>query len=229
MKSKTRSVRTLRISKDRTKKIGARSIHDIIHNVKGFSFVEKVNYIRHHFTYYDGNYMIFNNENGQPNSKKYKLNKLIGDIINGKEDASALKEFNKQILEWRKEYDVKVYEKTEEEERKEAIDNFIRKIKTTIANNPYVDRIENFIKSPENNLETSIIRDLTYNQAKTLSSYWEKVKSRDYNALFKGIQKGFVRDVLTEEQLEQKRAERLMRQYALDLGYLRDETKAETN
>lgn len=94
----------IKISKEKIKKIGIRSISDIIHNTKELNFKEKVDYIRHRYTYYDGNYEYFHNAKGKPNSKKYKLNSLIIDILKGEKDPTELKTFNTVILEWRKQH-----------------------------------------------------------------------------------------------------------------------------
>ena len=94
---------SLKKSKEKNKKIGTRSIHDIIYNTAELTFKQKVDYIRHHYVYYQGNYEYFHTQNGSPNAKKFKLNKLIAQIIKGEKNASELKEINSQILQWRKE------------------------------------------------------------------------------------------------------------------------------
>ena len=90
-----------KLSKIKTSKIGACSINDIINNTPELSFSQKVNWIRHHYTYYDGNCEMFHTEDGKPNQLKNELNKLIIAVLNKKADPSALKEFNKRIMKWR--------------------------------------------------------------------------------------------------------------------------------
>lgn len=90
-------------SKKTTLKIGKRSIYDILCNKRfDLSFKFKVDYIRHHYTYYDGCYEYFHHKNGKPNWRRWELNELVADIVNRKREPSELKEYNKKILAWKK-------------------------------------------------------------------------------------------------------------------------------
>jgi len=89
-------------SRNRNRVIGQRSIHDIISR-RDMSYGTKLNYIRHHYTYYDGNHQFFHNANGKPNASKHILNEAIKEVIHGRVDPSVLGEINKLIMEWRKE------------------------------------------------------------------------------------------------------------------------------
>ena len=95
--------KALRKSKNKVKRIGIKSIHDIIYNTPQMSFLNKLNYIRHHYTYYDGNQEVFFKDDGKPTYYRYELNKLIGAVINRQVDPSILKEYNKKILKKSKE------------------------------------------------------------------------------------------------------------------------------
>ena len=159
-----------------TRKIGIRSISDIIAN-KNMILSKKINYIRHHYTYYEGNYDLFVTEKGTPNARKWALNKLISDIIFGKKDASELKEFNKQILEWRKEVD-----KLEIKRKEVILSNFdgssykermqwekdIENAKGTAK--IYIDLILNYLQ--ENPEEVNICKLLSYKEMKKKAIEW---------------------------------------------------------
>ena len=88
----------LRKSKQKTIKLGRRSINDIIKS-RSLSFPEKIDYIRHHYTYYEGNANLFDN---QYEYRRSWLNKLIEGVINGKYQPCVLKSFNRIIMKWRK-------------------------------------------------------------------------------------------------------------------------------
>mgnify|MGYP004532206059 CR=1 FL=1 len=88
-------------SKKRAKKIGTRSIYDIINNVEAPTRW-KVDYIRHHYTYYNSFQNMFHNHNGRPNHRKVELNSIIYNIINKEQDPSILKELNRKMIEWNK-------------------------------------------------------------------------------------------------------------------------------
>lgn len=60
---------------------------------------EKVDYIRHHYTYYDGSYEAFFS-NDRPNSNRYLLNDIIYGIINGDFLPDILTIINKALLRW---------------------------------------------------------------------------------------------------------------------------------
>ena len=93
----------LKMSKAKTMKLGRRSINDIIKTEK-LTFPEKIDYIRHHYTYYEGNAHLFDNEYEY---RRKWLNKLIEGVINRKYMPSVLKNFNKVILKWRDNPDYK--------------------------------------------------------------------------------------------------------------------------
>lgn len=170
-------------SKFNTQKIGVRSISDII-STRKMCFSKKVNYIRHHYTYYEGNYDLFATESGKPNARKFKLNKLIIDVINGKKDASELKEFNKQILEWRKEYDEK-----ETERKASVLANFDgssikelaqweKDIQTaTETAKEYIELIKAYVEAHP--LESSLNKNLHYKEIKKKAVAWDNLIKYD--------------------------------------------------
>ena len=104
------------------------SIWDII-NDQTLGFRQKVNYIRHHYVYYDGNYDLFYDENKQPTTTKHLLDKVIAGVINKTIDPSELSDINKVILQEHKikveqlkrvkEANLDVYLREQQEEQKE--------------------------------------------------------------------------------------------------------------
>lgn len=204
--------RRLKQIKEKCKKIGSKSIHDIIHNTPELTFLDKVNWIRHKYSYYEGNYEFFHNKFGKPNKLKYQLNFLIGNIINGKADASELKAFNKKILKLRKEANVKL-----EKEIKSNLDNIILPVSNKnievkarwereIANNKetaqiYINLINEFLISAENDLSDDVIFNMSYKEIKNRALLWKSYQNK--------------------EEFEQKYAEEKMRSYAQHLGYIK--------
>lgn len=93
----------LMMSKQKTKMLGRRSIYDIIKNCQKLSFDEKVSYIRHAYTYYEGNEDLFFDERKRPLPFRKELNDAIISVIQLKQPANILNSFNKKILELRKE------------------------------------------------------------------------------------------------------------------------------
>jgi len=90
--------------KDKYNKLGKMSINDIINNIAWMSFGDKINYIRHNFTYYSGNEDLFyNSDKKTPNYRMSWLNRLIAAVILKKYTPDVLKDFNNIILKWRHE------------------------------------------------------------------------------------------------------------------------------
>lgn len=177
----------LRASVRRTTKIGKRSIHDVITKSFDLSFSEKIDYIRHHFTYYEGNYDLFHDEKGKANRKKTLLNHIIVSVLLRKKDPSVLTEFNKKILKWRK--------LKKKEEIKTLEKNIIKDYKThdwflktkESGSQDYAkwkNNIIAFLNSPENNLPLNLIRHITYKRLKEITNMWmlKPTSLSDYNA-----------------------------------------------
>lgn len=203
--------RRLKQIKEKCKKIGSKSIHDIIHNTPELTFLDKVNWIRHKYSYYEGNYEFFHNKFGKPNKLKYELNYLIGNIINGKADASELKIFNKKILKLRKEVNAKL-----ENEKTIALNNVILPINNKITkkakwereieNNKdtaqfYITLINEFLINNDYNLSEDKLFNLSYKEIKNMAIDWKNNQNK--------------------EKIEQKYAEEKMRSYAQHLGYIK--------
>ena len=91
------------------KKIGVRSIFDIISD-SNMALKRKIDYIRHHYVYYEGNYDLFHDETGKATSTKYNLDKVIYEIIQGNVDPVVLNDFNKEIVKLRKQKDAEQQE-----------------------------------------------------------------------------------------------------------------------
>ena len=181
-----------RASKLKTKKIGRRSICDIINDKPiQLNFEEKVNYIRHKFTYYEGNYDLFNDENGKPNKRKQLLNRVIAEVVLKHRDPSLLTKMNKKILIWRKDRLEKIKKLQTEEEIKKILDyrNHDWYIRMMLNDNPISERwkrtIIEFIKSPENNLNPDLLQHITYKRIKKIGSMWlvRKGMFLDYNGM----------------------------------------------
>ena len=94
---KAQAIRKYQENLKKIKKRKVASIWDII-NDPDLHFFQKVDYIRHHFVYYDGNYELFHDKNGKPTHTKKLLDQVIAGIVNKKIDPSELNELNKEIL-----------------------------------------------------------------------------------------------------------------------------------
>ena len=141
-----------RASKAKTKKIGRRSVSDILNDRPiALSFDEKVNFIRHRFTWYEGNYDLFNDDKGKPNKRKQLLNRVISEVVLKNRDPSLLTKMNKKILIWRKDKLEKLKRLRTKEQIKKALDyrNHDWYIKTIINSNSIV-KDENTVVEKEN-------------------------------------------------------------------------------
>ena len=182
-----------RASKAKTKKIGRRSISDILNDKPiALSFDEKVNFIRHRFTWYEGNYDLFNDDKGKPNKRKQLLNRVISEVVLKNRDPSLLTKMNKKILIWRKDKLEKLKRLRTKEQIKKALDyrNHDWYIKTIINSNSietekWKDTIITFIKSPENNLDPEILQHIKYKRLKEIVNLWlvRKGMFLDYNSI----------------------------------------------
>lgn len=182
-----------RASKAKTKKIGKRSISDILNDKPiPLSFDEKVNFIRHRFTWYEGNYDLFNDDKGKPNKRKQLLNRVISEVVLKNRDPSLLTKMNKKILIWRKDKLEKLKRLQTKEQIKKALDyrNHDWYVKTIInSNNIETEKWKNtiitFIKSPENNLDPDILQHIKYKRLKEIVNLWlvRKGMFLDYNSI----------------------------------------------
>lgn len=182
-----------RASKAKTKKIGRRSISDILNDKPiALSFDEKVNFIRHRFTWYEGNYDLFNDDKGKPNKRKQLLNRVISEVVLKNRDPSILTKMNKKILIWRKDKLEKLKRLRTKEQIKKALDyrNHDWYVKTIINSNSietekWKDTIITFIKSPENNLDPEILQHIKYKRLKEIVNLWlvRKGMFLDYNSI----------------------------------------------
>lgn len=184
-------------SKLKTKKIGRRSICDIINDRPiQLDFEEKVNYIRHKFTYYEGNYDLFNDERGKPNKRKELLNRVIGEVVLKHKDPSILKRLNKKIVIWRKDKIEKMRLEAEKRKQKEEMklisdyrrhDWYKRSVNDKKTNlDQWENRIVEFINSPENNLNLNLLQHIRLKRLKEVIYLWERRKGEflDYNTIF---------------------------------------------
>ena len=182
-----------RASKAKTKKIGRRSISDILNDKPiALSFDEKVNFIRHRFTWYEGNYDLFNDDKGKPNKRKQLLNRVISEVVLKNRDPSLLTKMNKKILIWRKDRLEKLKRLQTREQIKKALDyrNHDWYLKTIINSNStetekWKNNIITFIKSPENNLDPEILQHIKYKRLKEIVNLWlvRRGMFLDYNSI----------------------------------------------
>ena len=94
---KSRAIQEYRNNLKKIKQRKVSSIWDIIDDPE-LHFFHKIDYIRHPFVYYDGNYELFHDENGKPTETKKLLDEVIKGIINKEIDPSELNALNKEIL-----------------------------------------------------------------------------------------------------------------------------------
>lgn len=127
----------LRRSKNKTLRYGKRSIYDIIKD-PWLDFGDKVDYIRHHYVYYEGNYEYFHDDRGKSNGKKEELNQLISLIIQRLADPSELKAVNKDIMLWRK---------AKKLAEKQAKAKEIAKFNDSITKSPYEMKIDTWFSN----------------------------------------------------------------------------------
>lgn len=134
------------------KTIGKRSINDII-KLEDMDFKAKVNFIRHNYTYYNGNESLFYKANKKtPNEKREQLDNLIKAVILGKYSSDILKKFDKEIMKWRKaklEKERKLQLKKEASHTKNNEDKKAIKMKIALSDNEIYNWFKNlsFCKS----------------------------------------------------------------------------------
>ena len=110
---KSRAIREYRNNLKKIKQRKVSSIWDIIDDPE-LHFFQKVNYIRHHFVYYDGNYDLFY-VNGKATENKKLLDSVICGIVNKTISPNELSIINKTILAVRKEKDTEIELKKQKE------------------------------------------------------------------------------------------------------------------
>ena len=172
------------------------------------SFLNKLNYIRHHYTYYDGNQEVFFKDNGKPTYYRYELNKLIGAVINGQVDPSMLKEYNKKILKMSKELKaLKAKYEAETESKSELISNkavlkkprWIEDLNADYTEDSlYVKIINRYLNDPIK--KEFDINTISYSKLKKHAIKWDKRQ----------------KDSLFFEYDEDRRIRKLMKQYDLE-------------
>lgn len=241
-RSRTDKSVSQKISRMKVKKVGVKSIHDLIHNTPELSPSEKIDYIRHVYTFYDGNTGFFYNADNTPNARRAELNLLIEDILSGKKDPSCLKDINKEVLAWRIEKDREEYEKEQLRlknivmpknlERctlsiasQDSIYKWRRQTSTNEMCSEYVKLIEAFLEDSPDYFKDDELENISYKELKKIARCWFHNKTKDENFKFEG---SFLEnEQMKEEFRAQKRAEELMRQYAQDLGYIQVEESKE--
>lgn len=171
--------RVLKRMKAKTRNIGRRSIYDIIKD-KELDFNDKVDYIRHHYTYYEGNYEFFHDKRGASNEEKEHLNQLIKLIILRKADPSELKKVNRQIQKWRKQKDGKILkEKKINESLKLNYQDIINWKEIVLKKSGHFNSlptIEEFLLSRDNTYTAEQLLNTTYRQVKKAANVWKQMK-----------------------------------------------------
>jgi len=166
-------------SKEKNKKIGKKNIYDIIHNTPELNLKQKVDYIRHNYAYYDGNYEYFYLKNGIPTPRLHQLNTLIYKIIKGELTPEALSEFNEKVVKWRKNRNEKINTANEFKQSLRKESGLIPKWKLDIAERTMItkrtlDRIDNYLKSKDNILTEKEINTISFDDLRVLSKKWER-------------------------------------------------------
>lgn len=165
------------------KKMGVRSIHDIISDPNS-TMNYKVNYIRHHYVYYEGNYDLFHDENGKANSTKLLLDKVIREIIRGNADPVVLTDFNKEVIKLRKQRDLENQKKIEEEISNDSMLGGLPRYKLDIIKaggsihgsecTPYLNLIDQYINQLEPEMKQKYFFTKSYKEMKKLAVEWNK-------------------------------------------------------
>ena len=224
--------KVIKRSKERTARIGKTSIYNIIYNHNELSFTEKVNYIRHHYTHYEGNYEFFHYPNGKPNRLKFELNELIQNVVSKKVDPKELKVFNKRVDAWRKEK-----RRLEKEKRKKLLDELnkshleVRPISlttinlwlskkgpTSVSNCDDIDLVKAYLISKDCEIKDGQLFNYKYKQIKGMAKAWLQTSKNIPEELIKKIQE--------ENELLRKQALELQEMYvspANDNNYITDE------
>lgn len=175
---KAQAIRKYQDNLKKIKKRKVASIWDII-NDPDLHFFQKVDYIRHHFVYYDGNYELFHDKNGKPTHTKKLLDQVIAGIVNKKIDPSELNELNKEILK-----DHKARVEQNEAIEQQQLDEYLQEYHSLGA--PIVDKPK-----------PTIIKEEKY--APELATYKQGIVNAD--AYFKIIDK-YIESLPEEERLK---------------------------
>ena len=193
----------LKCIKAKTRNFGKRSIHDIIKDEE-LDFKDKVNYIRHRYTYYDGNYEFFHNKNGKANEKKTELNQLIKSIILKQADPGELKKLNRKIYKWHKQKEGKIFEQKAPvisltyQDIISWEESVLKKEKHTNE----LTMIEEFLLSRENTYTPEQLLKATYRQVKKSAKAWKNVNEQDMITSNKYLIEFNVRPVAENDNLE---------------------------
>lgn len=182
--------RILRGLKRKTLHFGKRSIYDIIKD-PFLDFGDKLDYIRHHYVYYEGNYEYFHDSNGKSNENKEKLNNLICSIIDKEADPSELKIWNKRIMEWRKNKLT-----LEKQRQNEILENFNKRVckhnYELKVNNWFIKRLDsydynklvlirNYLLANEDYYKDKELENFKYKTLKNFSNNWKNRLQKDLN------------------------------------------------
>lgn len=166
------------------KKQGTRSIQDII-NSKTLTFINKVSYIRHHYVYYNGNYDLFHDENGNPNETKHLLDQVIAEIIRGNVDPEVLSDFNKDILQLRKERDLEKQKKEEELLSQQYLMPEYKRQAETHGNNSsrkYIAIIDAYFNQLDNITKDKLL-NASYKDMKKVALAWKRNQDSQGNVI----------------------------------------------
>ena len=167
------------------------SIQDIIQD-DSIQHEDKVNWIRHQYVYYDGNYDLFHDENGNPTELKHLLNDIIDSVIRGTLDPSELSNINKEILKLRKEKneeaevkhqkELETYIQTKQKEIESGVDikpTIIPEVKELapykkgIANaEAYFEIIDKYIASLPKEKQEEVKTTWSYRDLKNVAKCW---------------------------------------------------------
>ncbi len=175
---KSRAIQEYRNNLKKIKQRKVSSIWDIIDDPE-LHFFQKVDYIRHHFVYYDGNYELFHDKNGRPTYTKKLLDQVIAGIINKKIDPSELNALNKEIL---KDHKARLEQKAL---RKEAeLDDYIQEIKPVIVTS-----------MPQNTTQTQDIQKENLETKEIIEKYLATLPEKERSDVINHWTKGDIKKV----------------------------------
>ena len=177
---------------DNVKRIGVRSIFDIISD-STMSLKRKIDYIRHHYVYYEGNYDLFHDETGKATSTKYNLDRVIYEIIRGNVDPVVLSDFNKEIVKLRKQKDAEKQQIEEANTNEETLPGLPKykldilthggSIKGTECSS-YINLIDRYMDTLDSKTKRQYFFNKSYREMRKLAETWNKAQEEPMEVKF---------------------------------------------
>lgn len=172
-------IKSVKRSKEKNRKLGKRNIYDIICNTPQLNLKQKIDYIRHHYVYYDGNYDYFYLKDGKRTPRWYQLNKIIYGIVKRKLSPNQLTLFNQKIMLWRKNRDEKIATITKFKEDLNKETGNIPKWKLDVANKTMISKanletVEKYLNTDSCNLTKVEIDTISYKDLFGMAKDWQR-------------------------------------------------------